>query len=228
MANQKRIESCRRVGENVRSLGHSFEQIFLDQFNPSKAAESTPSYRAEADTQIDKTHPVYQTLVKEHGVTGNSVTNKSGRNIQFVLGRLDQIQISEGTVEKLNNDVTFFRSLLDKYLKKADSNIPAEILCYHHIGLRSWVFFSVEQVITYMCNRCSWRLTSTGRSLKGDFPDASRKGIRQYLTIELRKGKGIFFGANGNRGRPLIDLLMHPEFGIPHHIEEVRVSEAKI
>lgn len=226
MANQKRIESCRRVGEYVRSLGHSLEKIFLDQFNPS-SGPSTPSYRAEADTHIDKTHPVYQTLVKEHGVMGRSVTNKSGRNLQFTLGKIPEIEISKDSLEKLNN-VTFFRSLLDKYFRKSHSNVPAHILCYHHDALKCWVFFSMKNVIEYVSTRCKWRLTSSGRSLKGDLCDWSKKGKRQYLTIELRKGKGIFFGANGNRGRMLIDLLMHPEFGIAYHIEEVRVSEAKI
>jgi len=226
MANQKRIESCRRVGEHVRRQGHTFENDFLAQFNPSEV-DSAPSYRPEADTRIDESNPVYQFLIKKLGVMGNSVTNKSSNNIQFTLGKVPEVEICKESLENLNN-VTFFRSLLDKYFRKSNSDIPAHILCYHHDALKCWVFFSVEEVITYMCNRCSWRLTSAGRSLKGDFPDASRKGKRQYLTIEVRRGKGVFFGANGNRGRPLIDLFMHPEFGIPHHIEEVRVSEAKI
>lgn len=227
MANQKRIESCRRIGEYVRSLGHTFENDFLTQFNPSDV-DSAPSYRAEADTQIDESNPVYQILIKKLGVMGNSVTNKSSNNIQFTLGNIPEIQISNECVERLNNDKIFVRCLFEKYLAKSTSNRPAHILCYHHDALKCWVFFSIEEVITYMCNRCSWRMTSSGRSLKGDFPDASKKGKRQYLTIELRRGKGVFFGANGNRGRMLIDLFMDPAFGIAYHVEEVRVSEAKI
>lgn len=226
MENQKRVESCKRIGEHVRSLGHTLEKIFTAQFNPSEI-DSRPSYRAEADTCFDKTHPVYQTLVDRLEVSRPSTSNKSGKNIQFTLGRLPEIEISVECLEKLNTEI-FFRSLLEKYLKKSESNIPVEILAYYHNALRSWVFFSVEDVITYMCNRSSWRLTPSGRSLKGDFPDASKRGKRQYLTIEIRRGKGVFFGSNGNRGRQLIELLMHPEFGIRHHIEEVRVSEAKI
>ena len=227
MENQQRIESCRRVGEYVRWLGHTFEKDFLAQFNPSEV-DSAPSYRAEADTQIDESNPVYQVLIKKLGVMGNSVTNKSSNNIQFTLGNIPEIQISNECVERLNNDKIFVRHLFEKYLAKSTSNRPAHILCYHHDALNCWVFFSMKNVIEYVSTRCKWRLTSSGRSLKGDFPDASKKGKRQYLTIELRKGKGIFFGANGNKGRQLIELLMDPKFGIAYHIEEVRVSEAKI
>jgi hypothetical protein len=218
MSNQKRIDSCRDIGEKVRRIGHAREVQFKTQFN-SITELNRPSYRAEADASFDSGHPIHKILLEKLDISGTSCSIKSGQNLQFVLGNLDQVEISQGYVERLNSDVELSRSLLDRYLRKSGSDLPAEVLVYYYDDI--WVFFSIEDVVTYISDRCSWRLTSTARSIKGDFRDASRRGVRQYLTIEVRKGKGTFFGANGNRGRLFIDLLMHPEFGIRHHIEEV-------
>lgn len=217
-SNQKRVETCRKVGEKVRHAGHAREAQFKKHFGVASESH-TPSYRAEADASFDHQHPIYKILIDKLGISGSASSIKSGQNLQFVLGNLDQVEISQGYVERLNSDVELSRSLLDRYLRKSDSDLPAEVLVYYYDDI--WVFFSIEDVVTYISDRCSWRLTSTARSIKGDFRDASRRGVRQYLTIEVRKGKGTFFGANGNRGRLFIDLLMHPEFGIRHHIEEV-------
>lgn len=228
MANQKRIESCRRIGENVRSLGHKRERIFLSQFDPSKTVSTHKSVKAEADTTINKAHPVFRLLVEMLNVTGNCVTNKGGSSIQLVLGRLEEIQISQRIVDKLNGDIGFVRNLFEKYLAKSMSGKPAHILAYLHEPRKSWVMFNVEHVIDYLCEKCQWRLTPSGRSIKADIKDHSKKGQRQYITIEFRKGKGMFLGFNSKTGKQFIELLMDPKFGIAYHVEEVRVSEAKI
>jgi hypothetical protein len=218
MSNQKRIDSCREIGEKVRRIGHARELHFKRQFN-SITELNRPSYKAEADASFDTNHPVHRILIDKLEIAGTTCSLKSGRNIQFVLGKLDQIEISQGSVEHLNNDLEFCKSLFDKYLGKSISDLPAELLVYYYND--RWIFFSMNDVISYVAEKCHWRLTPSGRSLKGDFRDSSRKGMRQYLTIEVRKGKGTFLGANGNRGRPFIELLMDPGFGIRHHIEKV-------
>lgn len=217
MSNQKRIDSCREIGEKVRRIGHAREVQFKRQFSVISELKS-PSYKAEADASFDTSHPIHEILVDKLKVTGTTCSLKSGRNIQFILGSLDQIEISKESVEQLNNDIELSKSLLQLYLRKSKSDHPAELLVYYQD--HAWVFFSMKDVIEYVSTRCRWRLTPSGRSLKGDLCDWSKKGKRQYLTIEKRRGKGTFFGANGNRGRPFIDLLMHPEFGIRHHIEK--------
>jgi hypothetical protein len=223
MSNQKRIESCRVIGEKVRRIGHAREIYFKTQFSFITEELNRPSFKAEADASIHTEHPVHKILIEKLGVAGTTCSLKSGRNIQFVLGNLDQqIEISHDFIEHLNNDLEFCKSLFDKYLGKSTSNLPAELLVYYFND--KWVFLSMNDVISYVAEKCQWRLTPSGRSLKGDFRDSSRRGVRQYLTIEVRKGKGTFLGANGNRGRPFIELLMHPEFGIPHHIVEVETQ----
>lgn len=228
MANQKRIESCRAVGERERKFGHERERFFLRQFNQSETVSKHKSYKAEADTTFDPAHPVFRILVEILNVVGNCVSNKGGSSIQLVLGRLEEIKISQEIVDKLNGDIGFVRNLFEKYLAKSMSDKPAHILAYLHGPRKSWIMFNMGAVVDFLCEKCRWRLTPSGRSIKGDIEDHSKKGQRQYVTIEFRKGKGMFLGFNGNKGKQFIELLMHPEFGIPHHIEEVKVSEAKI
>jgi len=219
MSNQKRIDSCREIGEKVRRIGHAREVQFKTQFN-SITELNHPSYKAEADASFDSDHPIQRILLEKLDISGTSCSIKSGRNLQFLLGRLPEIEkISKHCAERLNNDHEFCRSLFNQYLGKSISDLPAELLVYYYND--RWIFFSMNDVISYIVEKCQWRLTPSGRSLKGDFRDSSRKGMRQYLTIEVRKGKGTFLGANGNRGRPFIELLMDPGFGIRHHIEEV-------
>ena len=103
-------------------------------------------------------------------------------------------------------------------MKKSDSQKPADMLVYRDDTARQWIFFNMDHIVKYISSNCSWRKLASGR-IKGDFTDTSKKAKSQYLTYELRRTSGSYFlGANGNRGKKFIHLLMAV---IPYYAEAI-------
>jgi hypothetical protein len=226
--NDKRKESCKKVGGEKKRAGHDIEVEFLKQFNNpefmrhQKAKEEGKSlieYGATSDTTIDESHPVCNVLKDMLNITGVNVTNKSGNNIQFVLGNIPEFKQIQSAVEITPDFVT---KLLNNYLKKSNSSKPADMLVYKCKSSKKWIFFNIIHVINYIAEKGIWRkIEETGR-YKCDFKNGTKTGMGQYLTHEHRGGKhnSDFLGANGNTGIKLIKLLMDKKYGIKYHSED--------
>lgn len=213
--NNKRIETCKKVGGEKKRKGHKREEDFRKQYN-KKDIDKPIEYGAKADNTIDSKNPICKILKEKIGISNFNVSNKSGNNIQFTLGKipeLENINLSDITIE-------FTRNLFCKYLKKNNSDKPADILVYKDVENRKWIFFNIDDIIEYIATKCVWRKLDTGR-IKGDFKDKSIKGISQYITYEYRKThKSYFLGLNGNTGKKFIKLLMDTNIGIRHYIDD--------
>lgn len=203
-ANEKRRETCKKIGSEKKKTGHAREEIFGDMF-----CDKTPiTTKAEADKTI--TDPfLLANLRMKLGVLSGQTSIKSGNNIQFILGNIPEVTDADNKLEAIATPIVW-----NKYLRKSMSRKPADVLAYRED--KRWIFFNMEDVIRFILSSAQWRMLSTGR-IKGDFSDSSKKGKRQYLSYEYRKGKGYFLGENGNKGKPFIQLLMTK---ISFHIEE--------
>lgn len=194
--NEKRKASCKAVGGEKKRTGHSREDLFGNQF-----CDQTPiTFKAEADKTITNAETL-KNLSDVFGEFANGNTSiKSGNNLQFTLGRIDEITNSSNKLASISSP-----SLWNKYLGKSESGSPASLLCYYSPD--GWDFFRMSDVVDFIVKKAEWRELDSGR-LKGYFADSSRKGKRQYLTYEYRAThKSHFLGANGNKGGPFIKLL---------------------
>jgi len=194
--NDKRKASCKAVGGEKKRTGHKREDLFGKQF-----CEDTPvTFKAEADKTITNSC-VLEHLQDILGPFENGNTSiKSGNNLQFTLGRIDEITKSSNKLASISSP-----ALWNKYLAKSESASPASLLCYYSSD--GWDFFRMSDVIDYIVKNAHWHELDSGR-LKGYFNDSSRKGTRQYLTYEYRTThKSHFLGANGNKGEHFIKLL---------------------
>lgn len=212
--NAKRKESCKNVGGSKKRGGHIIEKEFTKQYN-WKEIDNPIEYGAKSDTTIDSSHQVCEHLKEKLNIQGLNVSNKSGQNIQFTLGKipeLENVEIEELTKPKVNE-------IFNKYLKKIHSDAPADILVYKDTD--RWIFFNMDDIVEYISEKCIWRkIEETGR-IKGDFNDGSRKGYSQYITYEYRSThKSYFLGLNGGKGKKFIDLLIDEKYGIKHYFDK--------
>ena len=202
--NDKRIQSCKQVGGSHKREGHAKEKRFNEKYNPNC---QTLTMKAEADCEISKDHEIMGKLIDSEIIANtdqNSTSNKSGKSIQFVLGNIPEL-LREDNLDWIQNKANF-KSLLEKYLKKNESNRPADLLVYD--TEKSRMFFNMDESIQFIVNNCEFRKLDSER-IKGDFKDNSKKGKRQYFTYEYR-GKGHnshFIGFSGGKGKPFIELL---------------------
>jgi hypothetical protein len=218
-ANEKRKESCKKVGGDKKRGGHRIEKEFEKQFNPEKKDTKT-EYGATSDTEVPKDSEICHILKEKLGINGTNVSNKSGNNIQLNLGKEIPELACENNLENINNK-EISKKIFLKHLKKTESIKPADILVYKHEKEKQWIFFNMDHIIEYIVDNSKWRKLESGR-LKGDFKcNDSKKEEKQYLTYEYRKNKGYFLGFNGNRGIEFIKLLMDPKMGIPYHAVDV-------
>jgi hypothetical protein len=196
IGNDKRIESCRKVGGHEKAKGHRRENDFEERWG----TKTNTTYKPEADKKITN----QEFLTDLRGILGpienGNTSIKGGSSMQFTLGSIPEL-LPENKLEIIKDPKIF-----EKYLGKSESENPAHILCYR--GSTFWIFFRMTDVIKFIVEKCSWRLLSTGR-LKGDFEDKSSKSKkRAILTYEYRtKHKSYFLGASGGQGKFLIQLL---------------------
>lgn len=197
LGNDKRKASCKAIGSEKKKAGHKREELFGERFCDDKPI----TYKAESD-KIITNQELLRKLSYEIGPLKDGATSiKGGNNIQFTLGRIPEL--TDPSVDKLSEISK--RKIWEKYLGKYHSESPASILCYKSDNI--WIFFNMNDVIEFIVTNVKWRLLNTGR-IKGDFKDSSKKGLSQYLTYEYRRTHDShFLGANGNRGRPFINLL---------------------
>lgn len=216
--NEKRKESCKKVGAEKKQIGHEREKDFLKKYNPLDLDKPT-EYGATSDTSICPTHSICKKLYETIKPSNLYVSNKSGNNIQITLGNIEELKYID--VNKLNNnDGDCVRNIFNKYLKKNRSSKPAGILAYKDTKNKKWIFFNTDDICGHIVKKCKWRKLESGR-IKGDFDDDSKKGYSQYITYEYRKThKSYFLGFNGNKGIKFINLLKHPEHGI-RYLEDV-------
>ena len=213
IGNEKRKESCKKVGAEKKYKGHKREKDFLKKYNPSKL-DSPIEYGATSDTSICSTHPICNKLNETIKPPNRNVTNKSGRSIQVTLGNIPELKNID--TDKLNQDKEYVRNIFNKYLKKSESLKPAGILVYKDTENKKWIFFNVDDVVNYIAENCIWRKLPTGR-IKGDFKDESKKGFSQYITYEYRgTHKSYLLGMSGAKGLPFINLLKNHKFGIKY------------
>ena len=220
-SNAKRIASCKEVGGAKKLLGHKRENDFHKQYNEELVDKIC--YANKSDGSIAESHATAILLKDKFGINRFNTSNKSGNNLQFTLGKIPELE-DDKKLEFIK-DKDNSRKLFEKYLKKSESEAPADLLVYKDSRRKNWIFFKMDDVVDYIVEKCIWRQLVSGR-LKGDFVDNSRKGISQYLTYEYRtKHKSYFLGLNGNKGYHFIRLLMDKEHGIPHYIEPVILME---
>ena len=223
--NEKRIKSCKKIGGDKKKLGHAHEKDFLERYNKSKLDEPT-EYGATSDTSINPEHLICSSLYESIKPSNLDVSNKSGKSIQFILGKIPEfVEEPDSIVDKLNNDKDFKQTIMNKYLKKIESSKPAGILAYRYKDNNEdkWIFFNTDDIVEFICEKCKWRSTK-GKRIKGDFEDKSSKGYSQYITYEYRpKHKSQFLGVNCGNGLKFIKLLMDPYFGIKHYIDKINV-----
>lgn len=211
--NDKRKESCKKVGAEKKNKGHKREKDFQKKYNPLEV-DNQIEYGATSDTSICPTHPICDKLYLIGEPENLNVTNKSGNNIQLTLGNISELKGIDS--DKLNNDPEYVRYIFNKYLKKSMSQKPAGILVYKDTKNKKWVFFNTDDIVKYIAEKCKWRKLKSGR-IKGDFVDDSKKGYSQYITYEYRNTRNNYFlGFNGNKGIKFIDLLKHPILGIKY------------
>ena len=89
--NKKRIESCKRVGADKKIIGHKREKDFLAKYNITELNEPT-EYGATSDTSICQSHSICDKLKETIKNTNLNVSNKSGKNIQLVLGNIPELK----------------------------------------------------------------------------------------------------------------------------------------
>ena len=211
--NEKRKESCKRVGAQKKIKGHKREKDFLKKYNPQEA-DSPIEYGATSDTTICSTHDICNKLHEIIKPSNLNVTNKSGNNIQLTLGNIPELK--DINSDKLNKDNEYVCNIFNKYLKKSVSKKPAGIFVYKDTKNKKWIFFNTDDVVNYIVNNCKWRQLESGR-IKGDFNDDSKKGYSQYITYEYRNTHNSYFlGFNGGKGIKFINLLKHPVHGIKY------------
>lgn len=195
--NDKRKASCKEVGAEKKRTGHTREDAFGALF----CDPSATTYKAEADKTITNRDLLIQLNEAIGPLRSGATSIKSGNNLQFTLGRIPELVAAPDKINVIRQ-----RALWEKYLAKSQSATPAAILSYKTDT--SWVFFNMDHVIDFIVNNAEWRELPSGR-IKGDFADTSRAGKSQYLTYEYRATHGShFLGANGNKGKPFIRLLM--------------------
>jgi hypothetical protein len=208
--NEKRKESCKMVGGEKKRIGHSVEAIFQKQFGKGGVvvtkkpkADSKPEADSTMDLSNPNTRALDASLLETFGIDvakAPNVSNKRGRNLQFVLGRIPELESPKTDEERLA--AVSKPALWQKYLKKTASPKPADWLVYLDETAKQWIFFKMDDVVNYIVTHSVWRILATGR-MKGDF-----EGI-QYLTYEYRSTHNSYFlGANGNKGNKWITLLM--------------------
>jgi hypothetical protein len=212
--NDKRIASCKKIGGEKKKTGHEREKEFLKQYNINELNSPT-EYGAKSDTSIDLSHPICEILKEKLNVSGFNVSNKSGNNIQFTLGQIPEFK--DIKIEEIHT--TLVSDALNKYLKKINSDKPANILVYKYIEKNQWIFFNIDDIVNFISTKCIWRKLNTGR-IKGDFNNNTKKGKSQYISYEYRKNhKSYFLGINGGKGKKFIDLLMDETNGIKYYCD---------
>lgn len=217
ISNEKRKQSCKKVGGDKKRGGHRIEKEFEKQFNSEKKDTKT-EFGPTSDTEIVKDSEIHNIVNKKLGVNGTNVSNKSGNNIQINLGKEIPELACENNLENINNK-EISKPIFLRHLKKTESTKPADMLVYKHEKEKKWIFFNMDHIIEYIVDNCKWRKLESGR-LKGDFK-CNDTEVKQYLTYEYRTNKGYFLGFNGNRGIEFIKLLMDPKIGIPYHSVDV-------
>lgn len=201
----KHMSNCNTFTKNEKMSmkkknGHKYEVEFMNLYCEYKNI----NYKSSSDCIIDVNNSICLRIQSLLRVNTYNVSLKSGMNIQFVLGKITELNIPDNIqwLNKKENCRFFFK----KYLQKSHSDSPSSLLVYRDTD--KWIFFNMNSIIDFIVTNIKWRKLVSGR-IKGDFIDYSVKGISQYITYEFRKTHNQYFlGCNGNRGKPFIDLLM--------------------
>jgi hypothetical protein len=125
----------------------------------------------------------------------------------MTLGRIPELDVEDNIA--VLEDKSKCRQIFEKYLKKSQSEKPADLLVYLDLIHKKWLFFSMNDIINFIVDNGKWRKLKSNR-IKGDFVNNSGKWI-QYITYEYRGSshKSYFLGVNCGKGAKFIELLTH-------------------
>tara|TARA_R100000152_G_C6777177_1_gene206872 strand:+ start:123 stop:776 length:654 start_codon:yes stop_codon:yes gene_type:complete len=200
-----------KQASQVKRRGHAREREFNRVYGYED--DDINHSGASADCEIREGHEILEELHSHIGSSSRSVSVKGGNTIQIHLGNLPELTdkeryriLSHGPTcvdhgVSFAEQVNFLKtpSFWNKYLKKGD------VMAYSYDDGKH-VFFNMDDVVNFICERIEWRLLHTGR-LKGDFVSGNSK--KQLLTYEYRsKKKSFVLGAHGgSKGREFIEVL---------------------
>lgn len=208
--NAKRRETCQKLGGDKKYRGHLYETYFKSQYNPESLYQPV-EYGPTSDASICASSDFARYLSGEldlpsyPDVEYYTTSIKSGTSHQYILGNIPELQCEDNL--SVFNEKPRCAELFNKYLKKAYSMKPSDILTFYDIPVKKWVFFNMDNVVGFIADNASWRKLQSGR-IKGDFNDGSCKGYSQYITYEHRDShKSDFLGLNCGKGEKFIRLL---------------------
>lgn len=207
----KRSETGKQRGKRWKLKGHAHEGLFNASFDKRRDLNYS---EASADCEIDDS-----TLEKiaPLGAGGRRVSLKSASTAQFHLGNIPELSDKDSfkaslRKKKIGNKLATCgvhskpwsaqlavlkdRTFWAKYLGKGDLYVQLEKDKEHY------VFFAMNDVIEFVCQKAQWRLLDTGR-IKGDLPEKTATGDFKkaaVLTFEYRPEHGSFvLGAHGGK-----------------------------
>ncbi len=197
----------------VKRRGHQREGEFNQRFGFPEAEINWSGSSADCLLNESRLPMGFAQWAARNNVSlGSSVSLKSGNTIQVHLGNLPELTNKEEYYTAKNalgqtvvdhaipfeeqQDTLKSRAFWEKYLKKGD------VMCYVDDINGEYLFFKMDDVISFIIDKCEWRLLPTGR-LKGDFFG------KQVLTYEYRSRKKSFLlGAGGaSNGKKFINIL---------------------
>ena len=216
----KRSETGKKLGRKWKLKGHAHENLFNANFDKRKNINySEPSSDCEIDDNVLRE-------VASLYAGGRTVSLKSGSTAQFHLGNIPELSDKDFFKASLHKKIVRNKpatcgvhsrswaeqlevlkspSFWVKYLGKGDFYVQLER------DQKNYAYFSMKDVIRFICERTEWRLLETGR-IKGDLPEktSGRKAIKAaVLTFEYRPEHGSFvLGAHGGEnGYRFCDIL---------------------
>ena len=125
-------------------------------------------------------------------------------NLQFAIGDTNEI-VFGGVVDELDSKKCVeytstpykMSQLFHRNFQGLDPKL--KVFVFKDIVLEKWYFFDIVDVISYICDECTWKILENGH-IRGYFK--SKIGFRQYITYD-----GGFFGICKNKTIGFIELL---------------------
>lgn len=224
----KRSETGKKLGRKWKLKGHAHENLFNASFDKRRAINWS---EASSDCEIDDN---ILREVESLYAGGRKVSLKSGSTAQFHLGNIPELSDKEVFKASLHKKLLRNRpatcgihskswgeqlkvlrspSFWLKYIGKGDFYVQLEKDRKHY------AYFSMQDVIQFICKKAEWRLLETGR-IKGDLPEKTSDGNYRkvaILTFEYRPEHDSFvLGAHGGKnGYRFCEILKQ---NVPHKI----------
>lgn len=211
---KKTVSERSTIGSQKKELGHAEERIFNAFFGDKEKRQINYS-GASFDNEISNIN--YKNKIKNilGKVDSYKVSLKSGETWQFHIGRIDELSpLNNIKLKKtIKNETKVIHSVSFEEQQKTLSNISfwkkylgkGDLLCFND-KKKTYTFFRMDNVISFISKNVSWRILDTGR-IKGDILYQNKK--RSVLTFEYRDLKKQFvIGANGSKNGLLLFKIL--------------------